>query len=98
PAADLALALCIVSSFRDRALQPTDVIIGEVGLTGEVRRVVKVEERLKEAKKLGFTRAIIPKRNVEGLEITGIEIVGVSDIQEAIQIALAPAAEQHLPF
>ncbi|MGL4624321.1 MAG: DNA repair protein RadA [Culicoidibacterales bacterium] len=98
PAADLALALCIVSSFRDRALNPTDVIIGEVGLTGEVRRVVKIEERLKEAKKLGFKRAIIPKRNVEGLELTGIEIIGVADIQEAIQLALQPAGEQHLPF
>ncbi len=61
PAIDLAIAVSIASSFRDQPTNHTDVVIGEVGLTGEVRRVSRIEQRVQEAAKLGFQRIIIPK-------------------------------------
>lgn len=62
PAIDLAVALSIASSFRDKATAPADAVIGEVGLTGEIRRVSRIEQRVQEAAKLGFQRAIIPRK------------------------------------
>ncbi|THE12166.1 DNA repair protein RadA [Bacillus timonensis] len=89
PAIDLAVALSIASSFRDQPTNPTDVIIGEVGLTGEVRRVSRIEQRVQEAAKLGFQRVILPERNLGGWTIPkGIEVIGVSDIRQAIQHTL----------
>ncbi|MFS0865316.1 DNA repair protein RadA [Fredinandcohnia sp. 179-A 10B2 NHS] len=89
PAIDLAVALSIASSFRDQPSNPTDVIIGEVGLTGEVRRVSRIEQRVQEAAKLGFKRVIVPERNLGGwTSPKGIEVVGVSDIRQAIQHTL----------
>lgn len=89
PAIDLAVALSIASSFRDQPTNPTDVIIGEVGLTGEVRRVSRIEQRVQEAAKLGFKRVILPERNLGGWTIPkGIEVIGVSDIRQAIQHTL----------
>lgn len=89
PAIDLAVALSIASSFRDQPSNPTDVIIGEVGLTGEVRRVSRIEQRVQEAAKLGFKRVILPERNLGGwTSPKGIEVVGVSDIRQAIQHTL----------
>ncbi|OZM55876.1 DNA repair protein RadA [Lottiidibacillus patelloidae] len=89
PAIDLAVAVSIASSFRDDETRPTDVIIGEVGLTGEVRRVSRIDQRVNECVKLGFKRAIIPKKNIGGWTIPdGIEVVGVSTVQEALEYAL----------
>ncbi|WP_126424750.1 DNA repair protein RadA [Brevibacillus marinus] len=89
PAVDLAIAVSIASSFREQATHPQDVVIGEVGLTGEVRGVSRIEQRIREAQKLGFTRVIIPKKNVRGLDVPpGIEIVGVSNIEEALREVL----------
>jgi DNA repair protein RadA/Sms len=89
PAIDLAVSVSIASSFRDEETRPTDVIIGEVGLTGEVRRVSRIEQRIHECVKLGFERAIIPKKNIGGWTIPkGIEVVGVSTVQEALEYAL----------
>lgn len=89
PAIDLAVALSIASSFRDKSSAPTDVVIGEVGLTGEVRRVSRIEQRVQEAAKLGFKRAIIPNKNLGGWSIPeGIEVVGVSNIGEALRYTL----------
>ncbi|HEX7065063.1 MAG TPA: DNA repair protein RadA [Bacillales bacterium] len=86
PAIDLAIAVSIASSFRDRSANPSDVVIGEVGLTGEVRRVSRIEQRIHEAAKLGFTRAIISKRNLGGWTVPeGIEIIGVSNVAEALR-------------
>lgn len=78
PASDLAVLLAIVSSLRNKALPEKLVVFGEVGLAGEVRPVQRGQERLKEAAKLGFTRAVIPKANrpkggIEGMEITAVE-------------------------
>ncbi|GGH85475.1 DNA repair protein RadA/Sms [Pullulanibacillus pueri] len=89
PAVDLAVALSIASSFRDQASLPTDVVIGEVGLTGEVRRVSRIEQRVIEAQKMGFTRAIIPSQNVGGWTFPdGIQVIGVSTVKEAMETVL----------
>ncbi|HHY20748.1 MAG TPA: DNA repair protein RadA [Bacilli bacterium] len=89
PAVDLAISVCIASSFRNQAVSPFDVVIGEVGLTGEVRRVSRIEQRIHEAAKLGFKRAIIPDKNLGGWKIpTGISVIGVSTLEEALHIVL----------
>ncbi|MDX8047399.1 DNA repair protein RadA [Gracilibacillus sp. S3-1-1] len=89
PAIDLAVAISIASSFRDRTPHTDDVLVGEVGLTGEVRRVSRIEQRVQEAAKLGFKRAIIPTKNMDGWTApTSIELIGVNSVQEAIKVAL----------
>lgn len=82
--ADLALLLAIVSSFRDRALPRELVVFGEVGLAGEIRPVPSGQERLAEAAKHGFRRAIVPKANCPKSPIAGMEIIGVSKLSEAL--------------
>ena len=71
PAADLAVLLAIVSSLRNRPLPPKLVVFGEVGLAGEVRPVQRGQERLREAAKLGFTQALIPRANLPRTPIEG---------------------------
>ena len=89
PAIDLAIAVSIASSFRDKPTNATDCIIGEVGLTGEVRRVSRIEQRVQEAAKLGFQRIILPANNLGGWKAPkGIQLVGVSTVSEALQEAL----------
>ena len=89
PAIDLAVAISIASSFRDKPTRPADCLIGEVGLTGEVRRVSRIEQRVQEAAKLGFERVIIPANNIGGWTApNGVEIIGVSSVAEALQYAL----------
>lgn len=89
PAIDLAIAVSIASSFRDQPTKQADCIIGEVGLTGEVRRVSRIEQRVQEAAKLGFERVIIPENNIGGWNPPrGIEIIGVSTVSEALRQAL----------
>src|SRR5699024_8547601 len=66
PAIDLAVAVSIASSFRNQATRPEDIVIGEVGLTGEIRRLARIEQRVQEAAKLGFKRVICPQKNLEG--------------------------------
>jgi DNA repair protein RadA/Sms len=84
--ADLALILAIVSSFRDRALGHDLVVFGEVGLSGEIRPVPSGQERLREAAKHGFKRAIVPKTNVPREGIKGMEIHGVTNLRQALEI------------
>jgi len=84
PAADLAILLAIVSSLRNRPLPPKLVVFGEIGLAGEVRAVQRGQERLREAAKLGFTRALIPRANLPKTPINGIEAIGVDRVEEAI--------------
>lgn len=89
PAIDLAMAVSIASSFRDRPTNPHDVVIGEVGLTGEVRRVARVEQRVQEAVKLGFSRAILSQKNIGGWPVPdGIEICGVETVNEALELTI----------
>lgn len=82
--ADLALLLAIVSSFRDRALPRDMVIFGEVGLSGEIRPVPNGQERLFEAVKHGFKRAIVPKGNAPKSALKGMDVVAVSKLSEAL--------------
>ncbi|MCU9615256.1 DNA repair protein RadA [Caldibacillus lycopersici] len=89
PAIDLAVAISIASSFRDQPTRATDCFIGEVGLTGEIRRVSRIEQRVKEAEKLGFKRIFVPKNNITGWQSNSqLELIGVSTIREALQMAL----------
>ncbi|TWI53596.1 DNA repair protein RadA [Halalkalibacter nanhaiisediminis] len=89
PAIDLAVALSIASSFRNRVPNPMDVAIGEVGLTGEIRRVSRIEQRVNEAAKLGFQRAIIPERNLGGWTYPKeIKVIGVSTLEQALEVGL----------
>jgi len=87
PSADLPALLAIVSSLRGRALPGRVVAFGEVGLAGEIRPVVRGVDRIREAAKLGFTRAIVPVANRPRQPIEGIEIVGVSRVEEALAAA-----------
>jgi len=82
--ADLALLLAIVSSFKDKALPRELVVFGEVGLAGEIRPVPSGQERLQEAAKHGFTRAIVPKANAPRHTIPGMQVIAVSNLSEAL--------------
>lgn len=83
--ADLALIAALVSSFKNQALDRQLVVFGEVGLGGEIRPVPSGQERLREASKHGFTRAIVPKANKPKESIEGMEIVAVSSLSEALE-------------
>lgn len=88
PAVDLALALAIASAAEHRALPADLIAIGEVGLAGEVRRVAGVQQRLNEAVRLGFKRAIVPIDS--GAQVAGVEIIEVGRLKHAIDQALSP--------
>jgi DNA repair protein RadA/Sms len=93
PAADLAVAIAVVASFRDRVVDARTVLLGEVGLGGQVRPVSQLELRLREAAKLGFKRAIIPKN--QPVPDLGMEIIPVAKVIDAI-IAAIPATPAQL--
>ncbi len=88
PAADLAVILAMLSSHRNRPLPEKMVAFGEIGLSGEVRPVARGQERLKEAEKLGFTRAIVPKANLprQTADFPKLKIYGVASLQEAVDV------------
>ena len=83
PAADLSVLISIVSSLKNKALPSKLIVFGEVGLAGEIRPAPRGQERLKEAAKLGFTRAIIPEANKPRQAIAGMEIIAVRRVEEA---------------
>jgi DNA repair protein RadA/Sms len=85
PAADLAVLLAIVSSLRSKPLPSKLVVFGEVGLAGEVRPVQRGQERLREAAKLGFTQALVPRGNKPKSPIDGLEVVAVERVDEAVR-------------
>ncbi len=88
PAADLAVALAVASSFRNIALDNETVVVGEVGLTGEVRKVPRVDTRIREAAMLGFNKFIIPQGNLAGLKgfKQDIQVIGVETVDEALRV------------
>lgn len=89
PAIDLAIAVSIASSYRETETQPTDAFVGEIGLTGEIRRVSNIETRVNEAAKLGFERIFVPKNNLDGWNIPkNIKVIGCLTLQEVINHAL----------
>ncbi|HYL19224.1 MAG TPA: DNA repair protein RadA, partial [Burkholderiales bacterium] len=85
PAADLAVLLAIVSSLRSKPLPSKLVVFGEVGLAGEVRPVQRGQERLREAAKLGFTQALVPRGNKPKSPIDGLEVIAVERVDEAVR-------------
>ena len=87
PAIDLGIIMAIVSSYKNRPIDEKTLVFGEVGLSGEVRAVSQVQQRVQEAKKLGYNTVVLPKVSAEGLEnIKGIKLIGVAGIGEAIDI------------
>src|SRR5438876_402398 len=84
PAVDLAVAVAIASALRDRATDPRTVFAGELGLGGELRRVQRLAARLREAERLGFKRAIVPAASLSDLNGTGLSVVGVASLREAL--------------
>ncbi|MFD1672288.1 DNA repair protein RadA [Agrilactobacillus yilanensis] len=86
PAIDLAMAMSIASSYKDMGISPTDCFIGEIGLTGEVRRVNRIEQRVNEAAKLGFKRIFVPNNNLARWDAPkSVEVVGVKTLNETLK-------------
>ena len=93
PGLDLPLALALASSFRDRPLINGTVAIGEVGLLGELRSVSGLERRLREAARLGFTRAVVPRAGGRAPDrVDGLEVVTTGSLADAIRVSLAEGA------
>jgi DNA repair protein RadA/Sms len=91
PAADLATTMAVASNFREQPVDPHTILLGEVGLGGEVRAVSQVEKRLREAARLGFTRAVLSRHNApRNVKSLGVEVVTVSNVVEAMKAALLP--------
>ncbi len=92
PASDLSVALALISSAKDRIIPDDLIAVGELGLAGECRAVSNLEQRIKEAARLGFTKAIIPYRNIEKrkLEIPGIELFPIKGVYEALRFLKDP--------
>ena len=87
PAIDLAIAMAIASSYKNRAIPEKMIFVGEIGLSGEIRSVGMIENRVNEAKKLGFTTCVIPKGCHERVkDIEGIKIIAVSSVADAIDL------------
>jgi len=89
PAVDLGLAVALASSFRDQAPDPRTVVAGEVGLAGEVRAVSRIEQRIREAEKMGFARMVLPRANLRSLSMKSeLELIGVETVMEGLEAAL----------
>ncbi len=91
PSVDLGTIIAIVSNYKDKPVDPKILIIGEVGLGGEVRAVFQSEKRIKEAAKLGFTKVIVSQYDVRGLkmkESSDIKVLGVRTINDALNLVL----------
>jgi len=96
PAADLAVCAVIASSFRDQEVIPRSVVLGEVGLSGEIRSISQVLTRINEAEKLGFKHCILPKNSIKNLKLkkSEMEIIAVSTLKEALDIILGSSIKQ----
>ena len=87
PASDLPIALALVSGLRDKPIPAGLIAIGEIGLGGEVRSVIRLEDRIREAQRLGFTRCLVPAASLKGMDLSAytIKVVGVRDVVEALR-------------
>jgi DNA repair protein RadA/Sms len=88
PAADLGVVIAAASSYLDRPVRGDLLVVGEVGLAGEVRAVTALPARLREAAGLGFTAALVPQTNVAGGESWPLDVLGVSSVDEAVRVLL----------
>ena len=84
PAIDLAYTLALASSYKNKEIDSDCLIIGEVGLTGEIRQVNHLQRRLDEGEKMGFRKALIPKGNNK--VTSGLELITVADLGEALKV------------
>ena len=89
PAGDLAVAAALVSSLRDRPIAPGTLVLGEVGLAGEVRAVSQIDQRLAEAAQLGFSRCVLPEGNRARASTAPLKLSGVTSVQEAMEVLFA---------
>ena len=86
PAVDMAIVAAVASSFLDKAISDNTVVLGEIGLTGEVRAIGQADTRIAEGRKMGFSRCLLPKSNLKRLpDIDGIEIEGVKTVSEVVE-------------
>ncbi|MBQ8396548.1 MAG: DNA repair protein RadA, partial [Oscillospiraceae bacterium] len=84
PAADLPVAMALYSSLTDKAISEDVIAFGEIGLGGELRGVSHLQQRIEEAARLGFTKAIVPRHSIKNMRpVEGIEVVGVSNLKQA---------------
>jgi DNA repair protein RadA/Sms len=88
PAADLGVVVAAASSYLDRPVRGDTVVMGEVGLAGEVRAVAGLAVRLKEAAALGFAAAVVPQNNLSGGAAPPLEVQGVGSVDEAVKVLL----------
>ena len=93
PGTDLGVALAVASSFRSRPLEPRTLAVGEVGLSGELRRVRRLDARVREAAQLGFRRAGVPKAQADEARDLGLEITPLATLREAFESLLGPRVE-----
>jgi DNA repair protein RadA/Sms len=86
PAVDMAIVSAVASSFLDKSISDSTIVLGEVGLTGEVRAIGQAETRVVEAQKMGFTRCILPRNNLKRLtEIDGMVLTGITNVEEGME-------------
>jgi DNA repair protein RadA/Sms len=85
PAADLGMVVAVASSHLDKTVDPQTLLLGEVGLAGEVRGITQAEMRVKEAAKLGFNRCLIPGGNLKQVKVKGMELIDVRTVEEALE-------------
>lgn len=96
PASDLGIALALISSLTDRIIPDDLIAIGELGLAGECRGIANVEQRVREAARLGFTRAIIPQHNLPHCtEISGIQVIPAKNVYDILKFLKSPKKEEN---
>jgi len=85
PAADLGMIVAVASSYLDKTIMPQTMVLGEVGLAGEVRAITQPEIRVKEAAKLGFSQCLVPAGSLKQVKASGVELIGVRSVEDALQ-------------
>jgi DNA repair protein RadA/Sms len=85
PAADLGMVVAVASSHLDKTIDPQSLLLGEVGLAGEVRGITQPEMRVREAAKLGFSRCLLPAGNLKQVKVKGMELIAVKSVEEALE-------------
>jgi DNA repair protein RadA/Sms len=91
PAADLGIVAAVASSHLDRSITPGTMVVGEVGLAGEVRAITHPEIRVREAAKLGFTRCILPSGSLKHVRTGDVELIGVSSVEQTLENLFLPS-------
>ncbi|MGQ9853977.1 MAG: DNA repair protein RadA [Candidatus Oleimicrobiaceae bacterium] len=85
PAADLGIAVAIASSMQNKVVDPQAIVVGEVGLSGEIRAVAQLDKRLAEAQRMGFRRAVVPQSSLRGSRLADVQLAGVERLEQALK-------------